>query len=83
MRDAGVFDDIASHQAIGADLHQRDLDLLTMEWQGLSTKEISQRTGMTAASVDSRFQRINSRLKCQIRKASAKRAAAQGLLKPG
>lgn len=66
-----------------ADLHQPDLELLALEWLGLGTKEISQRTGMTAASVDSRFQRINARLKCPSRKASAKRAAAYGLLKLG
>ena len=65
-----------------ARLQERDLDLLALEWQGLGTKEISMRTGMSVASVDSRFQRINARLKCASRSASAKRAAAYGLLEP-
>lgn len=63
-----------------AGLHQPDLDLLTMAWQGLGTKEISQRTGLSFATIDSRFQRINARLKCPSRKASVRRAAAYGLL---
>jgi len=63
-----------------ARLQERDVDLLAMEWQGLGSKQISLRTGLSVASVDSRFQRINARLKCASRKASAKRAAAYGLL---
>ncbi|WP_124448512.1 autoinducer binding domain-containing protein [Paucibacter sp. KBW04] len=63
-----------------ARLHEGDLNLLAMEWRGLGSKEISARTGMSVASVDSRFQRINTRLNCSSRKASAKRAAAYGLL---
>lgn len=65
-----------------ARLQQLDVDLLTMEWEGLGTKEICHRTGMTMASVDSRFQRINARLNCASRKASAHRAAAYGLIEP-
>ena len=61
-------------------LQATDLDLLTLEWQGFGTKEISLRTGMSESSVNSRFQRINVRLKCSNRKYSAKRAAAYGLL---
>ena len=57
-----------------------DIALLAMEWNGLSTKEIVQRTGLTGASVDSRFQRINARLNCASRRAAARRAAAYGLL---
>ena len=63
-----------------AQLHKEDVALLAMEWQGLRSKEISQLTGLSVTSVDSRFQRINARLKCPSRKASAKRAAAYGLL---
>jgi DNA-binding CsgD family transcriptional regulator len=63
-----------------ARLQERDVDLLAMEWRGLGSKEISLRTGMSVTSVDSRFQRINVRLNCASRKASAKRAAAYGLL---
>jgi hypothetical protein len=63
-----------------AKLHEKDIDLLALEWQGLSTKEISFRTGLSTTCVNSRFQRINARLRCPNRKASARRAAAYGLL---
>ena len=63
-----------------AQLHTADLHLLALEWQGLGTKEIAFRTGMSESSVNSRFQRINVRLRCSNRKYSAKRAAAYGLL---
>jgi len=63
-----------------AQLHETDIELLRLEWQGLSTKEISLKTGLSTATVDSRFQRLNSRLQCANRKASARRAAAYGLL---
>lgn len=66
-------------QAI-ARLHEADIELLRLEQQGLGTKEISLRTGLSPASVDSRFQRLNVRLACANRKASARRAAAYGLL---
>ncbi len=63
-----------------ARLRAEDLNLLAFEWQGLGTKEISLRTGMSESSVNSRFQRINVRLRCSNRKYSAQRAAAYGLL---
>lgn len=63
-----------------ARLREWDVHLLALERQGLGTKEISLRTGMSIASVDSRFQRINTRLNCASRKASARRATAYGLL---
>lgn len=63
-----------------ARLVETDVGLLNMVWQGLGTKEISQLTGMTTASVDSRLQRINIRLHCARREESAVRAAAYGLL---
>jgi len=63
-----------------AQLQAIDIDLLALEWQGLGTKEIALRTGMTPSSVDSRFQRLNARLKCANRKSAARRAAAYGLL---
>lgn len=63
-----------------ARLKTEDVDLLSMEWQGLCTKEIAARTGLSITSVNSRFQRINTRLHCTGRKASAIRAAAYGLL---
>lgn len=63
-----------------AGLQQPDIELLNLEWQGFGTKEIALKTGMSPASVDSRFQRLNVRLACANRKASASRAAAYGLL---
>lgn len=63
-----------------AHLQPADLSLLAFEWQGLGTKEIAQVTGMSESSVNSRFQRINVRLRCSNRKYSAQRAAAYGLL---
>ncbi len=63
-----------------AQLQAIDIDLLALEWQGLGTKEIAVRTGMTPQSVNSRFQRLNVRLNCANRKHAARRAAAYGLL---
>lgn len=63
-----------------ARLQPQDIEVLTFEWQGLSTKEIAHRTGMSIAAVDSRFQRLNLRLRCANRRAAARRAAEYGLL---
>jgi DNA-binding CsgD family transcriptional regulator len=63
-----------------ARLQAQDLQMLALEWEGLGTKEIAQRTGMTMTAVDSRFQRLNRRLNCSSRRASARRAAEHGLL---
>lgn len=63
-----------------AHLHNTDIQLLRLQWQGLSSKEISQQTGMSPAAVNSHFQRLNARLHCANRKAAARRAAACGLL---
>lgn len=63
-----------------ARLQVRDVQLLALEWAGLGTKAISLRMGMSMAAVDSRFQRLNRRLNCASRKASARRAAEHGLL---
>jgi DNA-binding CsgD family transcriptional regulator len=63
-----------------AGLRPEDIQLLALEWQGLGTKDIALRTGLSLAAVDSRFQRLNQRLNCSNRKASARRAAEYGLL---
>lgn len=63
-----------------ANLAARDIELLSMQWHGLSSKAIAQRTGMSVAAVDSRFQRLVRRLECTSRKAAARRAAEYGLL---
>jgi DNA-binding CsgD family transcriptional regulator len=63
-----------------ARLLTRDLKLLTMELQGLSTKQIAKHLGISSRAVDSQFQRIKQRLACPTRRAAAKRAAEYGLL---
>ena len=63
-----------------AQLQKIDITLLHLEWQGLGTKAISARTGLSPSAVDTRFQRLNQRLDCPNRKASARRAAEHGLL---
>ncbi len=63
-----------------ARLEKIDMKLLELQWKGLSSKEITTLTGFSKASIDSRFQRINTRLQCSNRRASAERAAAYGLL---
>jgi DNA-binding NarL/FixJ family response regulator len=63
-----------------AQLRPSDIELLKMEWQGLGTKAICNRTGMSSAAVDSRFQRLNYRLDCTSRKEAARKAAERGLL---
>ena len=61
-------------------LRPRDLQLLGMERRGLGTKEIANRMGLSAYAVDSRFQRIKTRLACPNRKDAAHRAAEYGLI---
>jgi len=63
-----------------ASLRESDLQLLSMEHEGMSTKEIARVLDISCASVDSRFQRINVRLGCPSRKAAAQRAACYGLI---
>lgn len=63
-----------------ANLAATDIELLSLQWQGLSSKAIAQRTGMSVAAVDSRFQRLARKLECTTRKAAARRAAEYGLL---
>lgn len=61
-------------------LRATDLKLLALEHDGLSTKQISRLLGLSASSIDSRFQRINLRLNCPNRRAAARRVAHHGLL---
>jgi hypothetical protein len=63
-----------------ANISAADLCLLAYERQGLGTKAIASRIGQSKAAVDSRFQRINNRMNCASRAASARRAAEYGLL---
>lgn len=64
----------------GAGLQKPDVELLKLAWQGMGTKEIALKTGMSPTSVNSRFQRLNVRLRCANRRESARRAAVYGLL---
>lgn len=61
-------------------LRPRDLQYLAMERRGLGTKAIAGALGLSAVSVNSRFQRIKTRLACPSRKAAAHRAAEYGLI---
>lgn len=65
-----------------ARLERTDIRLLALEQMGMQSKEIAALTGLSRASIDSRFQRINTRLHCSTRRASALRANAYGLLDP-
>lgn len=64
---------------LDACLSNGDIDLLSMEWQGMQTKEICRRTGLSASTIDCRFARLNLRLNSSGRRASAQLAAACGL----
>lgn len=68
--------DLLASSRIGQD----DLELLRFERAGLSTKEIARKLGTTAASVDSRFQRLNAKLGTPNRKATARLAMEYGLI---
>jgi DNA-binding CsgD family transcriptional regulator len=63
-----------------ARLATRDIKLLAMELQGLTTKDIAKAMGITSRAVDSQFQRIKQRMNCPTRRAAARRAAEYGLL---
>lgn len=74
------FDEARESLRHSAKLRAEDLQLLTMEWRGLGTKAIANATGLSAASVNSRFQRIMVRLGCPTRAEAARRAAEYGLI---
>ena len=62
-----------------ARLRSDDLQLLAMEHDGQSTKQIARTLNISCSSVDSRFQRINLKMNCSSRKASAAKAVCHGL----
>jgi DNA-binding CsgD family transcriptional regulator len=57
-----------------------DLLLLRLERQGLSTKEIAAQLGVSDCSINSRFQRVTTRLCVPNRRAAAAMAAEYGLI---
>jgi DNA-binding CsgD family transcriptional regulator len=61
-------------------LTESDLMLLRHEHQGHTTKDIARELNTTIGSIDSRFQRINTKLGVANRKAAARMAAEYGLL---
>jgi len=63
-----------------ARLRSTDLQLLALERQGLGTKQIARMIDSTLLAVDSRFQRINTKLGVANRRHAALRAAIHGLL---
>ena len=64
----------------GTRLSTGELQLLAMERHGLGTKQIARTLGIGLAAVNSRFQRINVKLRSSSRRVSALKAATQGLL---
>lgn len=72
--------DLHQHLVQTAKLEKTDMKLLALEQMGSQTKEVAMRTGLSRASVGSRFQRINTKLHCSSRRASALRAAVHTLL---
>jgi DNA-binding CsgD family transcriptional regulator len=65
-----------------ARLQAQDIQLLSLEWQGLCSKDIARHTGLSVSAVNSRFQRLSRRLNCKGRRAAARRAAEHSLLAP-
>ena len=63
-----------------AHLTADDLRLLAWERDGRCTKQIAAKLGVSRSAVNSRFQRINSKLACPNRRLAALRAATHGLL---
>jgi DNA-binding NarL/FixJ family response regulator len=57
-----------------------DLALLDRERRGKSTKEIADELGVSEASINNRFQRLNAKFNMPSRKATARLAAEYGLI---
>lgn len=73
-------DRIKRELRISTRITAEDIALLKRERMGHGTKRIAAELGMTPSSVDSRFQRINSKLGVASRKAAATLAAGYGLI---
>jgi DNA-binding CsgD family transcriptional regulator len=63
-----------------ARINEGELELLRMERSQLGTKEIASALDLSPIAVDSRFQRLNSKLAAPNRKAAARIAAEYGLI---
>lgn len=60
-------------------LSGEDIQLMKLERERKSTKEIAAALGISPASVDSRFQRLNAKFNQPNRRATAQLAAEYGL----
>ena len=65
---------------VKAGIDDRDRDLLRLEAEGHSSKEIARQLAISTAAVDSRFRRIRARLDAPTRRAAARLAAEYGLI---
>jgi DNA-binding CsgD family transcriptional regulator len=61
-------------------LTPEDLQLLSLERQGLGSKQIADRLNTSPRAVDSRFQRLNAKFNMPTRRATARVAAEYGLI---
>jgi DNA-binding CsgD family transcriptional regulator len=61
-------------------LTPEDLVVLTLERQGLGSKQIAHRLNTSPSAVDSRFQRLNAKFNMPTRKATARVAAEYGVI---
>jgi DNA-binding CsgD family transcriptional regulator len=61
-------------------INPQELTLLSCEFKGLRTKQIAKLLGISTASIDSHFQRVNVKLGVLNRKAAARLAAEYGLI---
>lgn len=62
-------------------ISERDLQLLSFEARGMSTKEMARMTGSSFVAINSQFQRINVKLGVRTRRAAVNVVGAVGLLK--
>lgn len=65
-----------------SELSALDLRILELELQGLRTKAIARQLGSTNASVNSRIQRMNTKLHVTNRRSAALRSLELGLVCP-
>jgi len=63
-----------------SELSRLDLRVLELDLAGCCTKEIARELGSTNASVNSRFQRLNQKLRVTSRRAAALRNMEFGLI---
>ena len=65
---------------LNSQLTATDLLLLAYARDGLQTKKIARAVGLTAEAIDTRFRRMNTKLRTPSRKAAARIASDYGLI---